>query len=50
MARFACGAKHERQGKGPASKRCDIARVPASPAQHGRNSRGSEIDAGLLED
>jgi hypothetical protein len=25
-------------------------RVPAWPTQHGRNSRGSEIDAGFLED
>src|SRR4051794_34961436 len=48
--RLASGAKHERQGKGPPSKRCETARVPAWPAQHGRNSRGSEIDAGLLED
>jgi transcriptional regulator with XRE-family HTH domain len=42
--------RHERQAKRPSCKRCEVERVPVSPTQHGCNSRGSEIDAGLFED
>jgi transcriptional regulator with XRE-family HTH domain len=48
--RFACGAKHEGQGKRPSAERRATAHVATSPVQYGRNYRGSGVDAGFPED
>jgi hypothetical protein len=41
--RLASGAKHERQGKGPPSKRSDTARVPTSPTQYASILEGLKL-------